>query len=515
MPNKKKDMLTIRQLVQLKSKGYSHKAIKVSLGISRTTVIEYVRLLESSGFTWEQLAKMDEAALAAIINSKANNDDRYRRLLNFFPYMETELKRRGVTRQVLWKEYSSDQNDPYGYSQFCYHYKQWSQSVNPTAPMHHKSGDKLFIDFSGGKLPVIDPQSGEITEVEVFVATLGASGMTYACAAHSQKQEDVVKCIEHCLFFFGGVPAAIVPDNMKAIVSRTDRYEPKITQLFRQLALHYQTVILPTRSAKPKDKGKVENAVKNVYTHVFAPLRNMQFFNIDQLNHAIARQVNSYNATEFPSRQYSRTELFEKIEKQALKPLPLQPFQIQKHKRATVQRNGHISLSEDKHYYSVPYRFIGQRVQIHYTADQVEIYANYERIAIHARCRKGYGYTTKKEHLASTHRYILEWSADRYIRWAQDIGEDTCRLIEQIFQTKPHPEQAYKSCEGILRLAKKVGNERLNNACRRASDYGSFYYKTVKNILERGIDLQQDLSQKTNHTTTPEHKNIRGSNYYQ
>jgi transposase len=372
----------------------------------------------------------------------------------------------------------------------------------------------LFIDFSGGKLPVIDPQSGEITEVEVFVANLGASGMTYACAVYSQKQEDIVKCIENCLIFLGGVPAAIVPDNMKAIITSTDRYEPKITQLFRQLALHYQTVFLPARAARPKDKGKVENAVKNVYTHVFAPLRNMQFFHIDQLNQAIAKQVNQFNAQQFPSRQYSRTELFEKIEKPALKPLPIQPFEIQKNKRAKVQRNGHIYLSEDKHYYSVPFRFIGQRVQVHYTADQVEIYANYQRIAFHTRDRKGYGYTTLKEHLASTHRYILEWSAERYIRWAQDIGQDTSCLVERIFQTKSHPEQAYKSCEGILRMAKKVGNKRLNNACRRALDYESYYYKTVKNILERGIDLQQDLFHRSNQTT-PEHKNIRGSNYYQ
>jgi transposase len=514
MPNQRKDMLTIRQLIQLKTQGYSHSSIKNSLGISRTTVIEYVRLLESSGFTWEQLNEMDDITLDAILNAKNNIDDRSSRLLNFFPYMEKELKRRGVTRELLWKEYSSDEADPYSYSQFCYHFQQWSRSVSPTAPMEHKGGDKLFIDFSGGKLPVIDPESGEVTEAEVFVATLGASGMTYACAVYSQKQEDVVKCIERCLLFFGGVPAAIVPDNMKAIISRADRYEPQITQLFRQLALHYQTVFLPARSARPRDKGKVENAVKNVYAHVFAPLRNMQFFNIDQLNQAILRQVNQYNAKRFTSRQYCRIELFEKIEKKALKPLPLQPFEIQKHKRAIVQRNGHIFLSEDKHYYSVPYSFIGQRVQIYYTADQVEIYANYQRIAIHQRNRKGYGYSTNKDHLASTHRYILEWNADRYIRWAKEIGEDTSSLIEQIIQTKSHPEQAYKSCEGILHMAKKVGNKRLNDACRRALDYGSYYYKTVKNILERGIDLQQDLFHKSNQTT-PDHNNIRGSKYYQ
>jgi transposase len=507
-------MLTIRQLVRLKAEGCSHKSIKISLGISRTTVIEYVRLLESSGFSWQQLTEMDDSTLHTIIQSGYVYDERYKRLLSFFPYMEKELRRRGVTRQLLWKEYSSDEVTPYRYSQFCYHFQQWNRSVNHTAPMQHKGGDKLFIDFSGGKLPVIDPRSGEITEVEVFVANLGASGLTYAQAVYSQKQEDIVKCMENCLIFFGGVPTAIVPDNMKAIVTSTDRYEPKITQLFRQFALHYKTVFLPARPTRPKDKGKVENAVRNVYAHIFAPLRNMQFFHIDQLNQAILRQVNQFNAQRFPSRQYSRTELFEKIEKPALKPLPIQSFEIQKNKRATVQRNGHVYLSEDKHYYSVPFRFIGQRVQIHYTADQVEVYANYQRIAFHERDRKGYGYTTKKEHLASTHRYILEWSAERYLRWAQDIGQDTCSLIERIFQTKSHPEQAYKSCEGILRMGKKVGNSRLNNACRRALEYESYYYKTVKNILERGIDLQQDLFNKSNQTT-PDHDNIRGSNYYQ
>lgn len=514
MPNRKKDMLTIRQLIRLKSEGDSHKSIKRKLGISRTTVIEYVRLLEASGFTWDQLNEMDDPALAVILGAGNKDSDRYRRLLSFFPYMEKELKRRGVTRQLLWTEYSDQESDPYSYSQFCYHYQQWHRSVNPTAPMLHKSGDKLFIDFSGGKLPVIDRDSGEVTEVEVFVGVLGASGMTYARAVHSQNQQDVILCIENCLSFFGGVPAAIVPDNMKSIVNSSNRYEPHITQLFRQMALHYQTVFLPTRSRKPKDKAKVENAVKNVYTHVFAPLRNIQFFSIEELNNAIAIQMQYYNEKRFPSRQYSRKELFEKVEKSALKPLPQRAFHPSKQVRATVQKNGHIHLGEDKHYYSVPYQFIGQRVQVHYTADQVEIYANYQRIAIHIRNRKGYGYSTNKDHLASTHQYIRQWNPDRYIRWAKDIGDDTAQLIERIFQTKPHPEQAYNSCEGILRMAKKVGKIRLNNACRRALEYESFYYKTVKNILERGIDLQTDLFTISDQIT-PDHENIRGGNYYQ
>jgi len=514
MPNRKKDMLTIRQLIRLKSEGCSHNSIKTKLGISRTTVIEYVRLLEASGFTWQQLNEIEDSVLGVILGSGNTEKERYQRLLSFFPYMEQELKRRGVTRQLLWKEYRIQEPEPYGYSQFCYHYKQWSRSVNATAPMPHKSGDKLFIDFSGGKLGVINRDTGEITAVEVFVSVLGASGLTYAQGVYSQKQEDMVSCIEGCLLFYRGVPAAIVPDNMKAIVSSSSRYEPQITQLFRQMALHYNTVFLPTRPGKPKDKAKVENAVKNIYTHVFAPLRNMQFFSLTDLNTAISRQVDQYNQQCFPSRQYSRIELFNKIEKKALKPLPDKPFQAVKQIRAAVQKNGHIYLGEDKHYYSTPYQFIGQRVQIHYNSDQVEIYANYQRIAIHVRNRKGYGYSTNKEHLASTHRYIQQWNPERYIRWAKDIGDDTAKLIEGIFQTKPHPEQAYNSCEGILRMAKKVGKPRLNNACRRALEYESFYYKTVKNILERGIDLQSDLFTSSTQST-PEHKNIRGSDYYQ
>ena len=253
MPNRKKDMLTIRQLIRLKSEGCSHKSIKTQLGISRTTVIEYVRLLEASGFSWEQLHQMDDASLGVILGEGNMDKERYRRLLNFFPYMEKELKRRGVTRQLLWKEYKAEETAPYGYSQFCYHYQQWCRRVNATAPMQHKSGDKLFIDFSGGKLSVIDPDTGEIIDVEVFVAVLGASGMTYAQAVDSQKQQDVIGCVERCLSFFGGVPSAIVPDNMKAIVSNASRYEPQVTQLFRQMALHYQTVFLPTRPGKPKD----------------------------------------------------------------------------------------------------------------------------------------------------------------------------------------------------------------------------------------------------------------------
>ena len=457
---------------------------------------------------------MDDASLGVILGEGNMDKERYRRLLNFFPYMEKELKRRGVTRQLLWKEYKAEETAPYGYSQFCYHYQQWCRTVHATAPMQHKSGDKLFIDFSGGKLSVIDPATGELIDVEVFVAVLGASGMTYAQAVHSQKQQDVIGCVERCLSFFGGVPSAIVPDNMKAIVSNASRYEPQVTQLFRQMALHYQTVFLPARPGKPKDKAKVENAVKNIYTQVFAPLRNMQFFSLQDLNGAISTQVQQYNEKRFPSREYSRRELFEKVEKKALKPLPDHPFQPSKQIRAMVQKNGHVFLGEDKHYYSAPYTFIGQRVQVHYNADQVEIYANHQRIAIHVRNRKGYGYSTHEDHLASTHRYIHQWNPERYIRWAKTVGEDTARLIERIFQTKPHPEQAYNSCEGILRMENKVGKSRLNNACRRALEYESFYYKTVKNILERGIDLQTDLFDSA-HQKTPKHENIRGRNYYQ
>ena len=512
MANKRLDMTTIRQLIRLKREGKSHKYIARSLSISRTTVVEYVKQLSSSGISWKVLQEMNDESLDVLLQSSFSSNERHKRLLAFFPYMEKELKKPGVTRQLLWQEYSQNELDSYGYSQFCYHYQLWRKPHQFSGPLQHKAGEKLYVDFTGKQLELIDPDTGEVTKVQVFVAVLPASGYTFVKACHSQKQQDFLSCLSDCLGYFGGVPSLIVPDNLKSAVVKSDRYEPEITTAMKQFGLHYNTVILPTRSYKPKDKAAVENAVCNVYRSFFAPLRNEQFFSLPLLNKAIEEQLELFNNRKYQQRDYSRRELFEKIEQQVLQPLPVDSFSLKKQVRVMVQKNGHIWLSEEKHYYSVPYRFIGQRVQVFYTSSQVEIYANYQRVAFHLRNRKGYGYTTENNHMSSAHRFVSEWNPERFKSWAATIGKETEAFIDKLFEVKPHPEQAYKSSMGILSLAKKVGNDRLNCACARALHFQCYYYNTIKRILEKGLD---EVELSPSHTILPEHENVRGSSYYE
>lgn len=512
MANKALDMTTLRQIIRLKQEGKSHKYIARHLAISRTTVVEYVKELTAYGLNWKQLQCLDEQSLDLLRKQHAPIEERYKNLLAFFPYVEKELKRTGVTRQLLWEQYRLGEQEPYSYSQFCFHYQSFCQSLKSTAPLEHKAGDKLYVDFTGKLLHIIDPQSGELIALQVFVAVLPASGYSYVKACYSQNQQDFIDCLASCLSFFGGVPAMIVPDNLKAAVTKSCRYEPELTVAIKQFALHYQTLIIPTRSYKPKDKAAVENAVSNVYRSFFAPLRNEHFFDLHSLNEALKAQLCLFNERKYQGRDYSRKELFDKIEKETLKTLPTERFTLKKQLRALVQKNGHIFLSEDKHYYSVPYTYIGQRVQVHYTTSHVEVYAAYSRIAFHLRHRKGYGYTTDKTHLSSSHRFVSEWCPEKFIRWGADVGENTKLFMEKLFEQRSHPEQAYKSCMGILSLAGKTSKERLENACRRALHFESYYYKTVKTILEKSLD-KEPLQQSINRL--PDHANIRGESYYQ
>ena len=513
MANKRTDMITIRQLIRLKSEGKSHKYISHHLGISRTTVVGYVKHLSQTGIAWSSLLEMNDESVELLLQpATASNNDRHQRLLAFFPYMEKELKKPGVTRQLLWEEYKQDEPDAYRYSQFCYHYRLWTKPHLLSAPLQHKAGEKLYVDFTGKLLELIHGDTGEITKVQVFVAVLPASGYTFVKACHSQKQQDFMDCLAECLHYLGGVPALIVPDNLKSAVVRSDRYEPEITMAMKQFALHYNTVILPTRSYKPKDKAAVENAVSNVYRSFFAPLRHEQFFSLSMLNQALKEQLVLFNNRKYQHRDYSRRQLFEKVEQPVLQPLPRETFSLKKQVRVQVQKNGHIWLSEDKHYYSVPYQYIGQRVRVFYTSQHVEIYASYQRIAFHLRNRKGYGYTTEKKHLSSSHRFVTEWNPERFKKWAAEIGTETEAFIEKLFETKPHPEQAYKSAMGILALARKVGNHRLNSACARALHFQSYYYNTVKRILEKGLDA---IELSTTPIILPDHENVRGRRYYE
>jgi transposase len=376
----------------------------------------------------------------------------------------------------------------------------------------HKVGDKMYVDFAGGKLSLINPETGEVTEAEVFVSILGASQLTYVEATISQQQEDFIQCCENALHYYGGVPQAIVPDNLKSAVTKSSKYEPTLNEAYEQFASHYSTSILPARAYKPKDKSLVEGAVKIAYQRIYTDLNGKEFYSLGELNQAIRPALEKHNNTLLTGREYSRRQSFEEMEKNVLQPLPSLHFEYKHRQICTVAGNGHVCLREDKHYYSVPYQYIGKKVKMLYNRSYVEIYFNYGLISRHERVQRRYGYTTTREHMASTHQFIADWSPERFISLAANVGDPVQEFVKKVLESKPHPEQAYKSCMGILSFERKVGKERLIAACNRALDYGAYSYAIIKNILERNIDKLPEP--EVPEQGLPEHSNIRGESYY-
>lgn len=506
-------MTLLKQIIALKQKGLSNRRISAQLGIARKTANKYVRLWQQNG---EQ--PFEEGISSLLLSPSivsAQVAERHAPLYAFFAYVEKELQRTGVTRHLLWQEYQRGDTPKISYARFCLHFRRWQQQQQVTMHLEHKAGDKLMIDFTGKKLSVVDPATGEVTLAEVFVAILAASQYTYVEAVADQTLGSFLKALENALYFFGGVPQAIVPDNLKAAVTKANRYEPLLNQTLEDFSYYYATVIVPTRPYKPRDKALVEGAVKIVYTRIFAPLRDQVFTSITALNEAIRPLLATYNDLPFKGRKQSRQERFVSLEKSVLQPLPQQRYEYKKYVKATVYKSSHVWLGEDKHYYSVPYRYISKRVRIIYTSSLVEVYYQYERIAAHPRQKGWYGYTSQREHLPSTHRFVADWNPEKFLSWAQDIGTNTHQLVENILNSKPHPEQGYKASLGILSLARKVGKERLEKACARALHYQSYSYRVVKNILDKGMeDLNDSLSASTPDCFTIEHENLRGSAYY-
>lgn len=514
MANKEIVMSKLRRLLQLYSQGKSKLFISKYLELSRNTVDKYVLRYKLLDIPLGEIDKLSDTDLDKLFFVQVPDGPlpRHKALYSFFPYMEKELKKTGVTRQLMWKEYISKHPGGVGRSQFSEHYNRWCRKVNPVMHISHKAGDKLYVDYAGKTLQLVDQESGEVSEVQFFVAILGSSQYTYAEATASQSKEDFITSVENALHFFGGVPAAIVPDNLKSAVIKSNKYEPTLNETFYDFAEHYGTTILPARSYKPRDKSLVEGMVKILYTRVYSALRDKTFFSLKEINEAIREALETHNSTKFSGRPYSRKDLFNDIEKQALSPLPQRHYELKQQSFATVMLNGHVLLSQDKHYYSVPYQFIRKKVKLLYSGSQVEVFYKYNRIALHQRVRKPFDYTTITEHLASTHKFITEWTPGRFINWAESIDENVKGYIIRILEKKQHPEQAYKSCMGVLSFVKKVGAQRLTNACKRAIEYNMYSYKTVQAILEKGLDQADDggLFEQA----LPEHGNIRGKEYY-
>jgi transposase len=489
--------------------------IIVQTGIHRSTLRNIVSDIKQSKLSVSDALQLSDQALEELFKKAFENvqSEKLQTLYGLFPAIDRELKRKGVTKMLLWDEYKQKHPDGVGKSQFLYHFSQWKATKTPIMRQNHKAGDKLFIDFAGEKLFVTDKETGRTKPVEVFVAVLGASQLTYVEAVMTQKKEDFISACENALHFFQGVPAAIVPDNLRSAVTKSDKYEPTINETFADFAEHYNTTILPARAYRPTDKAVVENTIKIVYTRIYAKLRDLVFLDIGSLNEAITLSLEEHNNQIISGKDYSRRQHYENFEKSMLLPLPVMRYEFKKQRYATVDKNGHVALNLDKHYYSVPYRFIGKKVKLMFTNYNVEIYYNYERIALHKRVQSPFKYTTDKEHLPPAHRFVAELEPDKLLTIANDIHKDVRHYITKILSQKHHPDHLNKVCLGILNLSKKYGNDRLVKACQRSVVFGIYNYRIVKKILESGLDTHDD-DEGTSGPEMPPHDNIRGSDYY-
>jgi len=507
-------MWNIRHILRLHSQNQTTNEIIMQTGIARSVLKKFIQEFKESRLTFAEVNELNDSDLAELFTKPEEEpvSERLKTLFNMFPHIERELKRKGVTKHLLWEEYIKKHPDGIQWSQFKKQFSKWKTRVVPIMHREHKAGDKMYIDYAGNKLSIIDKESNEEKPVEVFVAILGASQLTFVEAVMTQTKQDFIPACEDALHYFGGVPAAIVPDNLRSAVSKSNRYEPTINETFADFAEHYNTTILPARAYKPKDKALVEIAINIIYSRIYARLRNEKFYSLEELNKAIGFALEEHNSQIITGRNYSRRQQFEEMERAALLPLPALRYEFKKRFYATVLRHGHVSLSADKHYYSVPYQYIGKKVKLMYSRYNVEIFYNYERIAVHKRWQTPYKYTTDKEHLPAAHRFVYELTTDRLLTQADEIHKDVRLYISKIINKKQHQEQAYKICLGILNFAPRYGNDRLTRACQRALDYGIYNYRTIKKILESGLEKHDDPIEDIK---MPEHENIRGKDYYQ
>jgi len=510
-------MSKIKQILRQRAQGGSRKSISRHTGVSLRTVKKYVNAAEGCDAGLEALLELEEwELLERLFPCTEVADERLAVLEEEFGPMERELRKVGVTRQLLWHRYKQAHPEGYNYSRFCHYFRRWRKRQDVSMHLEHRAGDKLFVDYAGKKLKVRLLSSGQEVELEMFVGILPASGYTYAEAVESQQKEDLIDTSQNCLHYFGGVPKAIVPDNLKSAVTTANRYEPTINQAFEEFANHYQMSVLPARAARPKDKALVENAVRLVYQRIYALLPEGPFHSIDDVNAAIRILLDAHNRALFQGGEDCRLDRFMALDQPELAPLPTERYSIKRHNRVTVQKNSHVLLSIDRHYYSVPYRFIGKKVKLSWDKRVVEVYYNRKRIAFHRRNIKRFSYTSTPDHLPSKHQHYNDRSPGYYLNKALEAGPQVVELFKAIFERRAHPEHAYKSCQGILSLQRSYGKDRLCKAAGRALFYSCYSYKCVKDILEKGLDQQTERPQPDKaDSQIGDHENIRGKEYYQ
>lgn len=502
-------MRKIKEIVRLSMElKLGIRSIARACNISTSTVHIYVEKLKRLNITYEQISSMDEEKLYILLFHK---EEKVTKPIPDFTYLVGEMKKKGVTLQLLYEEYKRDHPDGYERSQFYNLYCKWVRSVDPIMRINHKAGEKMFVDFSGDKPCYKEPVTGNIIEAELFVSVLGASSYTFACAVKNQRVENFIMCNIKALEYYGGCPEYIVPDNIKSGVTNACYYDPEINRTFAEMAEHYHIAVIPTRVARPRDKAKVENGVLNVQRRILAVLRNKEFFSLRELNEAILEEVEKFNRRPMSIIAKSRYDLFIEIEKPFLKPLPIERFIIYNWKKAKVHIDYHVDV--EKTYYSVPYTLIGEYVDIRYNGTIVEIYHKGKRITSHMRIYNIGAFVTDNLHMPHGHRRYLEWTPERIKRWGEKTGPNTKMLIENIMESKKYLEHGFRSSLGVIRLSKIYSPERVENACKRALEIGAYNYRSIKSILEKGLDkVTYFVSEKEKRIGM--HTNIRGNHYY-
>ena len=504
-------MRKIREILRLKfACGLSNRQIAQAAGCGASTVFDYLSRARTAEVSWPLCEALDDEGALEELLFGAGRSGEPKRAAPDWPRYHEEMRKKFVTLALLWAEYTQEEPTGYGYSRFCQLYREWARRLSPTMRQIHRPGKKMFVDFSGGTIPIIDRETGEVLRAALFVAVLGHSNLTYAEPTLSQDLPAWIGANVRALEYFGGVPEMAVPDNLKAGVSRACRYEPDINRTYAEFAEHYGLAVVPARAGKPRDKAKVEVGVQIVERWIIAALRHRTFRSLQELREAIRPLLDRLNARPMRRMGVSRRDLFEAEERAALRGLPACRYEMAEWKRAGVNIDYHVEF--DHHYYSVHHSHIHAEVDVRATTATVEILRAGKRIASHVRSSERFKHTTLPEHMPASHRAHQEWTPSRLIEWAKKIGPSAAEVVEEIMRRRPHPEQGYRSCLGILRLSKRYGPERLEAACARAAAFRGYSYRSVESILKAGLDAV--APRRREDRGLPRHENIRGSGYY-
>jgi transposase len=503
-------MRKLREVLRLDALGNSKRAIGRSLKISHNTAALYLRRAAEAGISWPSCEELLDEDLERLLIPPAPEAG-VRRPVPEWPVVHQELRRKGVTLQLLWLEYKASHPDGFQYTQFVTRYRTWANTLDPVLRQEHRAGEKAFVDYAGQTLPVVDPSTGELREAQLFVGTLGASNFTFAELTWTQSLPDWIGSHVRMYSYFQGVARLTVPDNLRTGVRHACYYEPDVNPTYLDLARHYGTTVLPTRTAAPRDKAKVETSVQICERWILAPLRNHTLVGLTEANREVSRLLEELNDRPFQKLPGSRRSRFEELDRPELSPLPSTPYTYAEWRKARVNVDYHIEV--ERHYYSVPHSLLRKQVDVRLAARTVEVLHGGKRVAVHARSHRIGGFTTDPGHRPKSHQKHVEWSPDRLVRWGQGVGSATGTLVQRILESKPHPEQGYRACLGLLRLGKRYSAERLEAACFRALRSSATSYRSVKSILEHGLD-QVPLEEQAQLDLPAEHENVRGRSYY-